>query len=376
MDTDEIKLLISKGALSLELKEIAKKVLNSERITTEDALCLYNNAKLPYLGLLANYLKEKKHDKKVFFNRNFHIEPTNICIHNCKFCSYSRKFNQDGAWEYSLEEIEKQVKAFKDKNITEVHLVGGVHPHRDLHYYGKMIQMIKNILPNVYVKAFTAVEVDFMIKKTKFNLEEGLKALKKYGLDAMPGGGAEIFNEKLRKEICPDKATANEWLTIHKTAHQTGIPTNATMLYGHLESYEHRVDHLNRLRSLQDVTNGFGTFIPLKFRHENNELSHIKEVTQIEDLRNYAISRIFLDNFSHIKAYWVMIGKETAQMALYYGVDDIDGTIDDSTKIYTMAGSEEQSPSMTTDEIVHLIKDVNKVAVERDTMSNEVKVYH
>ncbi|MCF6240855.1 MAG: aminofutalosine synthase MqnE [Bacteroidales bacterium] len=371
----DIKTIID-NTKNTDLKNIAIKVQNNERITENEGILLFEKADLGFLGALANFIRVKKHGDKTFFNRNFHIEPTNICIYNCKFCSYVRKIGQEGAWEYNLEQILDIVRSYKDKSVTEVHIVGGVHPHRDLHYYGNMIQEIKKIIPEIHVKAFTAVELDFMIKKARLSIKEGLIKLKEYGLDSIPGGGAEIFNEKIRAEVCDEKSSSELWLNIHKTAHEVGIPSNATILYGHIETYTDRIDHMKRLRDLQDETGGFNTYIPLKFRKENNRLSYIGEVNTIEDLKNYAVSRIFLDNFDHIKAYWPMIGKATAQLSLSYGVDDIDGTIDDSTKIYSMAGAEDTSPTMSSDELVALIKEVKRIPVERDTVYNVVKEYN
>ncbi len=372
--TSDIQIIID-HTKDTQLKDIAQKVKEGQRITEQEGILLFEKAELGFLGSLANYIRVKKHGDKTYFNRNFHIEPTNICIYNCKFCSYVRKIGQEGAWEYNLEQILDIVRSYKDKKVTEVHIVGGVHPHRDLHYYGNMIREIKKIIPEIHVKAFTAVELDFMIKKARVSIKEGLLMLKDYGLDSIPGGGAEIFNEKIRAEVCDEKASSDLWLNIHKTAHQVGIPSNATILYGHIETYADRINHMSRLRQLQDETGGFNTYIPLKFRKENNRLSYIGEVNTIEDLKNYAVSRIFLDNFDHIKAYWPMIGKATAQLSLSYGVDDIDGTIDDTTKIYSMAGAEDKSPTMNSEELVALIKEVKRIPVERDTVYNVVKVY-
>ena len=357
------------------LVTIAKKIEQKERISFNEGIYLFQNADLAFLGMLANYIRVQKNGNYVYFNNNFHIEPTNICIYNCKFCSYSRKFNQEGSWEYTVPEILDIVKNFKNKSVTEVHIVGGVHPHRDLHYYGTLIQKIKTIIPNIHVKAFTAVELDYMIRKAKIPLEKGLKIMKDYGLDSMPGGGAEIFHQEIRSKICHEKSKADDWLKIHETAHNVGIPSNATILYGHIESYEHRIDHLEKLRLLQDKTHGFNAFIPLKYRNTNNEMSYVGEVSLIEDLRNYAISRIYLDNFDHIKAYWPMIGKQATQLSLMYGVDDIDGTIDDTTKIYSMAGADDNKPTMTTSEIVSLIKEAHLIPVERDTLYNTIQEF-
>jgi aminodeoxyfutalosine synthase len=255
-----------------------------------------------------------------------------------------------------------------------VHIVGGVHPNRDVNFYVDLLQNIKKAAPNLHIKAFTAVEIDQMCQMGNISIEEGLLKLKAAGLESMPGGGAEIFDEEIRAEICPDKTGSEEWLRIHAHAHKVGIPTNATMLYGLLENYEHRVDHLNRLRTLQDETRGFNAFIPLKFRRENNEYSRIKESTIIEDLKDYAVSRIFLDNIPHLKAYWPMIGKQAAQLSLGFGVDDLDGTIDDSTKIYSMAGGEEK-PTASREELIKMIKEVNLVPAERDTIYNILKEF-
>ncbi len=362
--------------LPKNLKLISEKVLAGERITTEECIALYQKAELGLLGALANYIREQKHGDKTYFNRNFHIEPTNICVFDCKFCSYSRLLKQkEGAWELNEDQILDIIKKYDGQPVTEVHIVGGVHPKMGLKYFADIIKKIKDYRPELHVKAFTAVELEYMFRKAKMTYEEGLKYFKDFGLNSLPGGGAEIFDEELRKQICEDKCTTAQWLEIHETAHRLGIPSNATMLYGHIEKYEHRVDHMNRLRTMQDKTKGFNTFIPLKFRNKENQMSHVAEVSVVEDLRNYAIARIFLDNIPHLKAYWPMIGRTTAQLSLGFGVDDIDGTIDDSTKIYTMAGSEEQNPSLTTQQLVELIQQVNRKPIERDTLYNQVKEY-
>jgi len=370
------KLLLEENSLSERLKGIAEKVMLAERITSEEGLALYEEAELGYLGILANYIREKKHGHKTFFNRNFHIEPTNICVFDCKFCSYSRLLKQkEGAWEINDNEILEIIKKYDGQPVTEVHIVGGVHPKMGLRYFAGVLKKIKEHRPELHIKGFTAVELDYMIRKAKMNYRDGLQYLKINGLNSLPGGGAEIFDEEIRRQICEDKCSSSEWLEIHETAHSLGIPSNATMLYGHIEKFEHRVDHMNRLRNLQDKTGGFNTFIPLKFRNKDNQMSHVAETTVIEDLRNYAISRIFLDNIPHLKAYWPMIGRTTAQLSLNYGTDDLDGTIDDSTKIYTMAGSEEQSPALSTQQLIDLIKQVNRQPIERDTLYNAIHDY-
>ena len=369
----QIKTLLNDSSINNKLKFIAEKIHNNQRITTDEGLYLYETAELNFLGILANYIKEKRHGEKVFFNKNFHIEPTNICIYQCKFCSYSRKKNEKDAWKYSFDEMLEIAKKYQNTDVTEVHIVGGVYPNRDLFFYVKLLEKIKQILPKIHIKAFTAVEIDYMCKKANLSIADGLIKLKEFGLDSMPGGGAEILNNDVRKQICHEKSDSNSWLKIHRTAHELNIPTNATILYGHVEKYKHRIEHLNKLRQLQDETKGFQTFIPLKYRNSNNKLSYLQEVSVIEDLRNFAISRIFLDNFAHIKAYWVMLGKETAQMSLNYGVDDLDGTIDDTTKIYTMATDKAKKPTMTTTEIKNLILAANKKPVERNTLYKEIK---
>jgi len=362
--------------IDLKLRTIAEKVANKERISFDEGVYLYEHGELGYLGALANHVRERLHGDKVFFNRNFHVEPTNICVFDCKFCSYSRLLKQkDEGWEMTEEQILDKVRSYDGKPITEVHIVGGVHPKMGLHYFASLIRKIKEIRPEIHVKAFTAVELDYMCRKAKVSYEEGLRILKEHGQDSLPGGGAEIFDEELRNEICADKCTSAEWLEMHRTAHRLGMPSNATMLYGHIEQFKHRVDHMERLRNLQDETGGFNTFIPLKFRNGGNQMSHVPEVSTIEDLRNYAVARIYMDNFAHIKAYWPMIGRHTAQMALGFGVDDIDGTIDDSTKIYSMAGSEEQTPALSTQQLVQLIKDAGRHPIERDTLYNTVMDY-
>lgn len=366
--------ILNSALLNDSQKRITEKIFKKERLNIEEGIELFN-FDLGILGILATYLNKIKNQDWVYFNKNFHIEPTNICIYDCTFCSYHRKINQEGSWEYSMNEILDKAKSYINTDVTEVHIVGGVHPNRDLHYYGEMIQQIKEILPYVHVKAFTAVELDFMIKKAHVSLEEGLLMLKNYGLNSIPGGGAEIFEPEIRKQVCHEKSTAEQWLTIHETAHKVGLPSNATMLYGHIENKRHRIEHLDKLRELQDRTKGFNTFIPLKFKKANNSLSYIGEVNTLVDLKMFAVSRIYLDNFDHIKAYWPMLGKDVSQISLSFGVDDIDGTIDDSTKIYSMAGAKDQKPTMTTNELIDLIKTAGKKPIERDTIYNKVKEY-
>lgn len=359
-----------------ELRTIAEKIANNTRISFNDGVLLFEKGSLPFLGALANYVREKKHGDITYFNRNFHIEPTNVCVFSCKFCSYSKLYaHKEEGWELTVEQMLNIVKSYDGKAVTEVHIVGGVHPKMNLAFFAELLRAIKAHRPSLHIKGFTPVELDYMLKKAKMTVEEGMKFLKEAGLDSLPGGGAEIFNPEIRTQICDDKVDAEGWLHIHKTAHQLGMHSNATMLFGHIEKYWHRIDHLERLRQLQDETGGFNTFIPLKFRNKDNEMSYIKESSTIEDLKVYAVSRLYLDNFNHIKAYWPMLGRQNAQLTLGFGVNDIDGTIDDTTKIYSMAGSEEQTPTMNTEQLVTLIKQVNRKPVERDTLYNIVKDY-
>jgi aminodeoxyfutalosine synthase len=357
-----------------DLRLIADKVASNTRISPDEGLYLYKNADLAVLGLLAGIVRRRHNGNLAYFNRNFHIEPTNICIYNCRFCSYHKPEGDPESWEYSHDEMLAIVKSFDNKAVTEVHIVGGVHPAYDLHYWGSLIKKIKEYRPALHVKAFSAIELDHMISRAGLSVEQGLTLLKEYGLDSIPGGGAEIFDEELRKAICDEKSSSKLWLEIHETAHRLGIPSNATMLYGHIENYSHRIDHMERLRLLQDKTGGFNAFIPLKYKKSNNSMSYLGEVNTIEDLRNYAVSRIYLDNFPHIKAYWPMTGKECAQMSLSFGTDDMDGTIDDTTRIYSMAGSEEGNPAMSSEDISVLIRQAGFVPVERDSLYNRISI--
>lgn len=358
------------------LKLIGEKIMNGERITPEDGLMLFEKGSLSYVGALANFVREKLHGNKTYFNRNFHIEPTNVCVYACKFCSYSRLYaHKEEGWELSMDQMLDIVKGYDGKPVTEVHIVGGVHPKMNLGFFVELIQKIKAHRNDLHVKGFTAVELDYMFRKAKLSVEEGMKQLHEAGLDSLPGGGAEIFHPEVREIICGDKVDGTGWLHIHETAHRLGMHSNATMLYGHIEKYSHRIDHMERLRQLQDKTKGFNTFIPLKFRNHDNEMSNITESTIVEDLKTYAIARLYLDNFPHLKAYWPMLGRNNAQLTLSFGVNDIDGTIDDTTKIYSMAGSEEQNPSMTTAQLVTLIKQVNRQPIERDTLYKEIRDY-
>lgn len=368
--------VLSDPFLSEDLLKIGKKVYDGSRISNEDAIVLFEKADLGFVGALANYIREQKHGDITYFNRNFHIEPTNVCVYACKFCSYSRLYaHKEEGWELSIDDMLNIVKKYDGEPVTEVHIVGGVHPKMDIKYFADLLKQIKSHRPDLHIKGFTAVELDYMFRKAKLTIEEGLRFLQEAGLDSLPGGGAELFHPEVREQIAGDKIDGEGWLKIHETAHQLGMHSNATMLYGHIETFHHLVDHMDKLRDSQDRIGGFNCFIPLKFRNKDNEMSNVSESSIVEDMKLYAIARIYMDNFPHLKAYWPMLGRQNAQLTLSFGVNDLDGTIDDTTKIYSMAGSEEQTPSMSTEELVMLIKQAGRKPVERDTLYNEVMAF-
>ena len=375
MQTENIQVIINSES-DHQLQNIGNKIIQNERLSFNEGVYLFEKASLPYVGALANWKRESLHGDKTYFNKNFHIEPTNVCVFSCKFCSYSKLYaHKEEGWELTIDQMMDIVKSYDGKPVTEVHIVGGVHPKLTLEFFLELMRTIKAHRPELHIKAFTPVELEYMFRKAKVTTEEGMKLAHEAGLDSLPGGGAEIFHPDIRTVICADKATADEWLHIHKTAHNLGMHSNATLLYGHIEKYEHRIDHMERLRQLQDETKGFNTFIPLKFRNKDNDMHDVPESTLANDLKMYAISRLYLDNFPHVKAYWPMLGRETAQLTLSYGVNDIDGTIDDTTKIYSMAGSEEQTPVMTTEQLVGLIKQAKRQPIERGTLYNVIQDY-
>ena len=375
MRTERIRKIIYNETDS-RLRVIGEKIILGERLSPEEGIYLFEKGSLGFSGALANFKRESLHGDKTYFNRNFHIEPTNVCVFSCAFCSYSRLYaHRDEGWELSIDQMMDMVKKYDGKPVTEVHIVGGVHPKLNLHFFADFLRKIKAHRPGLHIKGFTAVELDYMFRKAKLSNEEGLKLLRDAGLDSLPGGGAEIFDPVIRKQICEDKVNAQGWLEIHRQAHLLGMHSNATMLYGHIENYAQRIDHMERLRKLQDETGGFNTFIPLKFRNKGNDMSHIAESPVTEDMKLYAVSRLYMDNFAHIKAYWPMLGRQNAQLTLSFGVNDLDGTIDDTTKIYSMAGSEEQHPTLSTAELVALIRQVRREPVERDTLYHEIRNY-
>ena len=375
MNTKQIEVIIG-AEIDNRLQAIGYKVIKNERLSFDEGVYLFEKASLPYVGALANWKRESLHGNKTYFNKNFHIEPTNVCVFSCKFCSYSKLYaHKEEGWELTIDQMLDIVKSYDGKPVTEVHIVGGVHPKLTLAFFLELMSAIKTHRPSLHIKAFTPVELEYMFRKANVSTKEGMRLAHEAGLDSLPGGGAEIFHPEIREQICADKATADQWLEIHQTAHELGMHSNATLLYGHIEKYEHRIDHMERLRQLQDKTKGFNTFIPLKFRNEGNDMSHIPESTMANDLKMYAVSRLYLDNFPHVKAYWPMLGRDIAQLTLSYGVNDIDGTIDDTTKIYSMAGSEEQTPAMTTEQLVALIKQVKRQPIERGTLYDVIKDY-
>lgn len=356
------------------LDSIRDKVLSGQRLTKEDAIALFQSDDIFDIGRLASHAAEKKNGKNAYFIVNRHINPTNICVNRCKFCAFSRSKGEDGAYELTVEEIIKKLKpsAISRQPFSEVHIVGGLHPDWPFEYYINMLLTIKKEFPFIAIKAFTAVEIDYMAKISGLNLEDTLSELKRSGLDLIPGGGAEIFAEGIRNKLCPEKISGERWLEVMEIAHGLGIKTNATMLYGHLEGIGDRVDHLLKLRNLQDRTGGFQAFIPLAYHPKNTEIGGFYS-SGIDDLKTIAISRLVLDNFDHIKAYWIMLGEKISQVALLFGADDIDGTIIEE-KITHSAGamSEER---MTREDLIHLIKRAGKTPVQRDAFYNAVLVY-
>ena len=353
---------------------VERKIIVGERLSKEDALYLFQSEEIHNIGKLADYVSRKINNDKVYFIINIHINPTNICVNRCKFCAFSRSKGDPDAYEMTIKEIIERLKKVSQSvgYVKEVHIVSGLHPEWDFQYYLDMLQSIKKEFPHIGIKAFTAVEIDYFSRRSNLSIEEILLKLKSAGLDIMPGGGAEIFNPEIRKIICPEKISGKRWLEIIKTAHSFGIKTNATMLYGHLESFEHRVDHLAKLRELQDETGGFLAFIPLSYQPQKTEIK-VPYPSGIDDLKTIAISRLFLDNIPHIKAYWIMLGEKLAQLSLLYGADCLEGTVIEE-KIAHSAGARSKR-SLTIKEIIGMIKEVGKIPVERDSFYNVVRLW-
>jgi aminodeoxyfutalosine synthase len=352
------------------LKPIAPRVLAGERLSAEDGVALFESHDLLALGWLANYVREKRHGNICYFNVNRHINPTNVCVAHCKLCAFGRSPNAPGAYTFALEEIYQRAAQGVAEGATEFHIVGGLHPDLPFEYYLDLIRGLKQRFPHVHLKAFTAVEVHYYSRLAKITLREVLVKMKEAGVDSLPGGGAEIFHPRVRRIICDHKVSGQMWLQIARTAHELGMRSNATMLYGHVETHEERVDHLLRLRETQDKTHGFQTFIPLAFHPANTPLDHLPGPTGMDDLKTIAVSRLLLDNFDHIKAYWIMLTPRIAQVALRFGADDLDGTVVEE-KIYHDAGA--TTPEfMSRGELERLIRAAGRVPVERDTLYNRV----
>ncbi len=362
-----------------KLRPVADKVLEGTRLNFEEGMVLYKTPDFPALARLADIMRERKVGDKAYFVHSLRLSQTNICYVNCTFCGFQRKFGEDGVWDYDLPQVWEYVDKFYHPDLKEIHISSGHHPKREWQYYLDLVRGLTERYPGVQVKAWTAAEIHHFSKiaKPKRTYKEILSELKDSGLVALPGGGAEIFAERVRRKVARAKVTAEGWLDIHRTAHELGLPTNATMLYGHIETLEERMDHMLRLRALQDDTKGFFSFIPLAFQPDNNELA--KELnkseftTGLDDLRNLAVSRIMLDNFDHIKGYWIMITPELTQVTLSAGVDDVDGTIKDEKIAHASGAITEQG--MTEEELVKLIKDVGRVPVRRDALYNELKIF-
>ena len=352
----------------MNLDTIKEKVLSHTRLTREDGIELFRSADLLTLGRLASHVALKKNGNKVFFVQNMHINPTNICVNRCKFCAFSRSKGEPGAYEMGIDDILHKARG-AEKNVRELHIVSGLHPDLPFTWYLDMLRALKAEFPLIHIKAFTAVEIDYLAKLSGLSLHDTLIALRDAGLGSLPGGGAEIFDSAVRNTLCAEKISGTRWLEVIETAHRIGLKSNATMLYGHIETPEHRIDHLIRLRELQDRTSGFQASIPLSFHSQNTEIKK----SGFDDLKTLSISRLMLDNFDHIKAYWVMLGEKIAQVSLNFGVDDLDGTVVEER--ITKAAGGTTDGSMTMADIVYLIRQAGRTPVERDTLYNEIKVW-
>ena len=354
------------------IDHIKDKVFFGKRLTRKDGIDLFKSNDLLTLGRMASHIAKQKNGNRVFFVQNMHINPTNICVNRCKFCAFSRSKGEPGAYEMSIDDILNKARS-AGKNVREFHIVSGLHPDLPFSWYLDMLRALKNQFPKIHLKAFTAVEIDYLVKLSGLSLTDTLLKLKEAGLGSLPGGGAEIFNSSVRNALCAEKISGDRWLTVIEAAHKAGLKTNATMLYGHIETAEHRVDHLIQLRELQDRSGGFQAFIPLSFHSQNTEIKKSAYTTGFDDLKTLAISRLMLDNFDHVKAYWVMLGEKIAQVSLSFGVDDLDGTVVEE-RIARAAGGVTDG-SMTKNAIVHLIKEAGRTPVERDTVYHVVKTW-
>ncbi|HTV04546.1 MAG TPA: aminofutalosine synthase MqnE [Acidobacteriaceae bacterium] len=352
------------------LESIAAKVLGGERLNFDDGLALYGSPDILAVGWLANYVREKMHGDVAYFNVNRHINPTNVCVAACRLCAFGRKKGADGSYTMALEQAWETAASGYSEAVTEFHIVGGLHPDLPLEYFLDLIAGLKERFPKVHIKAFTMVEISFLARRAKLTVPETLRKLKEAGVNSMPGGGAEIFADRVRHIICDHKIDGEEWLETARMVHEAGLKSNATMLYGHIENDEDRVDHLLKLRALQDNTHGFQTFIPLAFHPDNTPLAHLPKTTGLTDIRQIAVGRLLLDNFPHIKAYWQMMTAKIAQIALRFGADDVDGTVIEE-KIYHDAGATTPQ-GMRRQELMRLITAAGRIPVERDTLYRSV----
>lgn len=365
-------MLLKKHLERSPIRDLYEKAVNGVRWTEEDALRAYQSDDLYTLGAAADFIREKLHGNNAYYNINRHIDYTNICTTSCKFCAFARFPGEEGGWAFSIEQMVQRAKeAYHKEKITELHIVGGLHPDYPLEWYEDMLRALKQAVPSVHLKCFTAVEIHYFSEKFNKTYKEILTRFKAAGLDSLPGGGAEIFHPEIRSQICPNKADADQWLEVHRTAHRLNIPTNCTMLYGHMERYEHRVDHLKRLRGLQDETGGFQTFIPLAFHPDHTQMDRLARPSGVEDLKNFAVARVYLDNIPHLKCYWVLAGLRLTQVALSFGVDDVDGTVMEEN-IYHMAGADTPQ-ALSVDALCRLIREAGRIPVERDTLYRDLK---
>ncbi len=350
--------------------EIARKVRQGERLSLEDGLFLDREADLMAMGRLANEVREKRHGNITFYNTNIHLNPTNVCVYRCRFCAFRADLRDEKAYAFTDDQARERILEARSRGATEIHVVGGLHHQKKFDWYVNLIRVLHETCPEIHIKAWTAVEIAWFSFLTKKPVDWVLSEMKAAGLGSLPGGGAEIFHDEVRPQICEHKADGENWIRIHRAAHQLGLRSNATMLYGHVERAEHRLDHLLRLRSLQDETGGFQTFIPLAFHPDNTKLAHIPKPTARMDLRMVALARLMLDNFDHIKAYWIMLGEETAQVAQSFGADDLDGTVVHEL-IYHDAGAKTPE-GLTVSKLHRLIQEAGRVPVERDTLYRRV----
>lgn len=355
------------------LSPIARKVFNGERLSFEDGVALYNSNDLLSIGIMADFVRRKLHGKKTYFINNYHINPTNLCVGSCSFCAYKKESGDPLAYWMDIDEIVKRSLNAKERNAAEIHMVSGLHPDHDLDFYCDAIRKIKEINPTIHIQAFTAVEIDYFSELADCTIEKTLRKLVDAGLGSLPGGGAEIFAPRVRQTICGVKMDGNRWLDIHRTAHKLGLKSNCTMLYGHIETVEERVDHFVKLRELQDETGGFMTFIPLSFHPENTQMQDFFPTTGFDDLKNLAIGRLMLDNIPHIKAFWIQISEKIAQVSLTMGVDDMDGTVVEER--ITHAAGAKTAQHLACEKLVHLIRSAGFEPIERDTVYNIIKEY-